>query len=238
MNPLIFSTATFAGIPRYAVKLLATIEGQITWVELQRVYHQTLRLQQNGALRTGLRLCDSSRSFDEVCLRWAQLAILTQTVVIADSSIQSSESFSKMKDTFILRETLIPYIFSTLSVEGMTLPLARSLLVESPKEEPLDSTDVFIVQQYMLGPSILVSPILKPNSDPHQIYFPLFRNNNNSTTPLYSFYDGARVSENSQGKTVEINVTSLPPMFIKGGSIMVLRKNASLEITIALDIQG
>jgi alpha-glucosidase (family GH31 glycosyl hydrolase) len=104
----------------------------------------------------------------------------------------------------------------------MTLPLARSLLVESPKEEPVDTTDFLNLQQYMLGPSILVSPILRPNSDPHQIYFPLIRNVNNSTTPLYSFYDGARVSENSQGKTVEMNATSLPPIFIKGDSIILL----------------
>jgi alpha-glucosidase (family GH31 glycosyl hydrolase) len=84
------------------------------------------------------------------------------------------------------------YIYTTLSREGHRpdgLPVARTLLTEFPNDtssEMLEALDC----QFMLGPCLLVSPVLDPLAGNPTVTHHVYLTKSNVT--IYDFYSGQK----------------------------------------------
>jgi alpha-D-xyloside xylohydrolase len=77
--------------------------------------------------------------------------------------------YSILKDYIFLRERIRPYLHEQASLTSKTgLPMMRPLLVEFPD----DGTSWDIDDQFMLGPDLLVAPVLEQGARSRPVYLP------------------------------------------------------------------
>lgn len=55
------------------------------------------------------------------------------------------------------------------------IPMIRSILQEYPNEQPRDKTNLWELDEFMLGSSLLVIPLLESSTN-YQAYFPKMNN--------------------------------------------------------------
>ncbi|MBN1667233.1 MAG: hypothetical protein JW862_09090, partial [Anaerolineales bacterium] len=121
-----------------------------------------------------------------------------------------------------LRYALMPYWY-TLAWETAQqgTPLVRPMFWEYPEEAAVDSQ----ADQFMLGPDLLVAPVLEANSQARQVWLPPGR--------WYSWwrpetwYQGPRLIQ------VETSLDEIP-LFVRGGAILPLEDAHGLRLHLYL----
>lgn len=112
-------------------------------------------------------------AFEDITSKWSK-DDMTRFI----TSGQFSALMTMTRETVNLRYSLLSYMYTTLSRElhaTAGLPMVRSLLTEFPNDT---SSEILIAseRQFMLGSSLLVSPILDAippgGTLQHAIYFP------------------------------------------------------------------
>jgi len=108
-----------------------------------------------------------------------------------------------------LRLRLLPYYYR-LAYEAyhLGLPIVRPLAMEFPEEKVTKS----MWEQVMIGESLMLSPVLTPNTKQQEVYFP--------TGKWYQWWN-AKLYEGPSWQTIDIKNDEVP-LFIKGGSPVVL----------------
>lgn len=141
-----------------------------------------------GALRGGLSAALSGESFwshdiggfvggapsPELYIRWAQWGLLSPFARFHGTTPRepwrfSPEAVEVVRSYAGLRYALLPYLLACAgeSVE-QGLPILRPLALEFPTEPGIETID----DQYMLGPDLLVAPVMEPGATTRQVYFP------------------------------------------------------------------
>lgn len=115
-----------------------------------------------------------------------------------------------MRDIYLLRSRLMPYIYSTVrQCHTETLPLNRGLYIEQPEaEESYKHPD-----EFYFGDLILGAPITEAGKGPDktvtkEVWFP-------AGNPWYSLFDG-KVYEGGKSTAVTCTLEE-SPVFVKGG---------------------
>lgn len=132
------------------------------------------------SLRGGLSLCMSGFGFwshdisgfestatPDLYKRWAAFGLLSTHSRLHGSSsyrvpwLFDEEAVEVVRYFTELKCSLMPYIYTTAYVTSQRgIPAMRAMVLEFPDDPACDSLD----RQYMLGDTILVAPILKPDS--------------------------------------------------------------------------
>jgi alpha-glucosidase len=169
----------------------------------------------------GVDTCGFNGNTDaELCSRWMQLSAFFpfyrnhNTLSALSQEPYRWESVASASRTAMnIRYTLLPYmytLFHQAHTSGSTV--MRALAWEFPNEPQLAGVDT----QFLLGPNILVTPVLQPQVSSVQGVFPGVIDG----TSWYDWYTGARVNAQAGVNTTISAPLGHIPVYIRGGSVL------------------
>jgi len=175
-RPWILSRAGWAGVQRYAA--IWTADNRSTWEHLRVTVPMLLNLSLAGIPMVG---ADVGGFFGdctpELFARWIQMAVFTpfcRCHTNMGTADQEPWAFGSRVEGIArryieLRYQLLPYIYD-LAWEAVTtgLPIMRPLFLEFPSDERTYT----IGDQFLLGSSLLVAPVLEEGAKSRQLYLP------------------------------------------------------------------
>jgi alpha-glucosidase len=175
-RPFLLTRAGFAGVQRFAGAW--TGDSSSVWEHLEGSLAQILNLGLSGVPFTG---ADIGGFFGdcgpELLLRWMQLGALTPLArnhSARDTTPQEPWAWGTdveagCRRAIELRYRLLPYLYTLFADAARTgLPVLRPLLLEFPG----DTATHELGDEAMLGPSLLVAPVLHPGQRARGVYLP------------------------------------------------------------------
>ncbi len=172
----ILSRSGFAGIQKYSA--VWTGDNESDWGHMAASIPMILNLGLSGIPFAGADVGGFSDDADpEMLVRWTQLGAfypLFRNHSSKGTRRQEPWVFGEPYTTLVaeaikLRYSLLPYIYSLfLEAHRRGLPIARPLFMEFPDDEETYT----VSDEFMLGPSLLVAPVLAPGSRARAVYLP------------------------------------------------------------------
>lgn len=213
-RPFILTRAGYAGIQRHAA--VWTGDNSSTWEHLAESIPMLLNLSLSGVAFCG---ADVGGFLDhctgELLARWTQMAAFTpffRNHANNDSRSQEPWAFgpaveARCRDAIALRYQLVPYLNCLFAEAHRTgAPIMRPLLWHHPN----DPAAVACEDQFLLGESLLVAPILRPEARVRSVYLPVGQ--------WFDFWSG-ELYDGGQHVLVE-TVPEHIPVFVRGGSVV------------------
>ncbi|KAI4832624.1 hypothetical protein KUCAC02_015586 [Chaenocephalus aceratus] len=198
-RPFVISRSTFPSQGMYSGHWLGDNRSQ--WKDLYTSIAGMLTFNLLGIPLVGADICGfSEEPQEELCVRWTQLGAFypfTRNHNAIDMRPQDPTAFSPlartaMKQALLLRYSLFPVLYTLFHhahVHGHTV--ARPLMFEFPKDVKTYGID----KQFLWGKSLLVTPVLDPEVDYVDGYFP--------EGLWYDYYTGH--SLHSQGEDLRLH---------------------------------
>jgi len=189
----------------------------------------------------------NGNSDEELCNRWMQLSAFfpfyrNHNTLAADSQEPYiwSSGIDATKTAMQIRYSLLPYIYTLFHAAHTTGDtVMRALAWEFPNDPSLANAD----RQFLLGPSILVTPVLEQGATSVDGVFPGI----GKGTIWYDWYTQSAVKA-SAGENVTIPAPlGHIPVYVRGGSILPLQEPGMTTyesrqnpwgLLVALDTQG
>jgi len=175
-RPFVITRAAYAGIQRYS--MVWTGDNHSTWEQFELSIRQCLNLSLSGVPFCGPDV--GGFSWDctgELLARWTQAGAFFpffRNHTAQGTRRQEPWTFGKKievvcREAIRLRYRLMPYIYN-LFREAMLdgTPIMRPLFWEFPDDPNAYAID----DQFLLGPSLLVAPVLKPGATTRAVYLP------------------------------------------------------------------
>lgn len=206
---------------------------------------QALTFMMSGIPMFGADTCGFSDNTDyDLCARWMELSAFfpfyrnhNVKATISQEAFRWSSVAEASRRVMAVRYSLLNYMYTLFyyaHTNGDTV--MRALAWEFPEDSTLKGT----YNQFLLGPSILVTPVLFPNVEEAHGVFPGI----GEGTRWYDWYTLAEVNAEPQE-----NVTLSAPLehinvHVRGGSILPLQapgmttaatRNGSFSLLVALD---
>jgi len=136
---------------------------------------------------------------EELYVRWVELAAFMPVMQFADDFFGQSERAKALASDYVkIHEDLHPYL-SALAVEAAEsgMPMVRPLFFQYPEEEEC----YLINDEYLLGPELLVAPVLDKGARERSVYLP---------SGLWKDYWSGEVYEGSQWIGYEAPLEIIP----------------------------
>ena len=223
-RPFMVSRSTFAGSGRYSGHWGGDNEAK--WGAMYLSISQALTFQMSGVPMFGADTCGfAGDSSEELCARWMELSAFfpfyrnhyadgkhPQEAYVWPGVAEAS------RRAIGIRYSLLAYMYTLLyyaHTRGDTM--MRALAWEFPNDKSLRAVD----NQFMLGPSILVTPVLEPDARTVKGMLP----GCGESTRWYDWYTLQEVKEVQP----QANMTMDAPLehinlHIRGGSILALQQ--------------
>jgi alpha-glucosidase len=156
----------------------------------------------------------------ELWFRWLQFG--TWTATLRDhygdhpngptDAWHDEQTMAAFRDAARTHNSLVPYLYSCASEASRTgLPIMRHLALELP-DDPRAWTEE---QTYLLGPLLLVAPVVQPGAETRRVYLPL-------GCDWVDYWSG-QVYSGGQEVTVPAPLDGgHAPAFVRGGSVLPL----------------
>ncbi|OWZ15464.1 Lysosomal alpha-glucosidase [Phytophthora megakarya] len=174
---VLLSRSTFSGSGRYVGHWVGD-DTKASWEQLRLSISGTLQMNLLGIPLTGPNVCGSNgQSSTELCVRWHQAASFLpllrnhaksgegkQTPVDFDA-----DALNILRSTLLRRYRYLPYMY-TLFFEAHNSggPVVRPLSFEFPGDKNVRD----IEHQYLLGPALMISPVVHQGAISAEVYFP------------------------------------------------------------------
>ena len=213
-RPFILTRSGYAGIQRHAA--VWTGDNSSTWEHLAESIPMLLNLSLSGVAFCG---ADVGGFLDhctgELLTRWTQLAAFTpffRNHANNDSRPQEPWAFgprveAQCRDAITLRYQLLPYLNCLFAEAHRTgAPIMRPLLWHHPNDPACVACD----DQFLLGESLLIAPILRPGATARSVYLP--------RGLWFDFWSGG-LFEGGQHIVVEA-VAEHIPVFVRAGAVV------------------
>jgi alpha-glucosidase len=215
-RPFLLTRAGYAGVQRYA----ATWTGDIpsTWAALQSTLPMMLNMGLSGNPFVGSDVGGWQGGADigpELLARWMQLGAISpfyrnHTQKNAENQepwAMGEEVEDISRNVISERYRLLPYWYALFEETTRTgAPILRPLVYEFQD----DLTVRNLGDQAMLGPSLMIAPVMEPGASERTIYFPEGR---------WYEYRSAAIYEGPGMATVNLKLGALP-MFAREGAII------------------
>lgn len=219
---LFFCRSGYTGTQKYAVAYFAG-DPNTTWEEfdgLPSVLPAGLSAGISGASFWGSDIAGytsllSGPSTKELFFRWTQLGTFSPIMRTHHGMLAAQNwSFDRDAETLDhygryarLRAELFPYLYAIARQSTKTgMPMMRHLHLEFPDDPEV----IPINDEYMLGPSLLVAPVIEEGADSRDVYFP-----KGTWFPLA----GGAVVRGPGWRIVEAPLSDIP-VFVRAGSII------------------
>lgn len=247
-RPFIIGRATFAGSGKWAGHWGG--DNYSVWSSMVLAISQALSFSIFGIPMFGPDVCGFSGNSDlELCNRWMQvgaffpfyrnhnvLGAISQEPYVWESVAEASRS------AMAIRYTLLPYMYTLFAEAHSTgSTVLRALAWEFPEEPWLANAD----HQFLLGGSVLVTPVLTQGAETVDGVFP---GSGDGTTVWYDWYNQTAVTGVSKGQNVTIDAPlGHIPVYVRGGSVIPTQQPGKTTaesrqnpwgLIVALDLQG
>ncbi|KAK2817716.1 hypothetical protein Q7C36_021649 [Tachysurus vachellii] len=226
-RPFVISRSTFPSQGQYSGHWLGDNRSQ--WKDLYMSIPGMLTFNLLGIPLVGADVCGfSQNTTEELCVRWTQLGAFypfTRNHNTKDSLAQDPTSFSSaartaMKEALLLRYSLFPFLYTLFHyahAHGHTV--ARPLFFEFPSDEKTYAVD----KQFMLGKSLLVTPVLEPGVDFVVGYMP--------EGIWYDFYTGDSLVSKGEEIKLHAPLDTINLYLREGAIIPTQRPNTTLWVS-------
>ncbi|CAK1586499.1 unnamed protein product [Parnassius mnemosyne] len=215
-RPFIISRATFPWMRKFAGHWSGDVASE--WHDLRMSIPELLSFSIFGIPMMGTDICGfRGNTTVELCKRWMQVGAFypfsrnhnSDTSMPQDPVSMGPEVVAASRTALRMRYSLLPYYYTLFWKAHMHGDLvARPLLFEDPS----DVTTHDIDEQFMIGPYLLISPILWQGATTARAYFP-------GKQPWYNLADGKLLSTGGWR-----NVTDGQMIAVKGGGILTLQE--------------
>ncbi|CUS14012.1 unnamed protein product [Tuber aestivum] len=244
-RPFIISRSTAPGTGAWAGHWGG--DNASKWFYMALSIPQALSFSMFGIPMFGVDTCGFNGNTDmELCARWMQLSAFfpfyrnhNVLSAIPQEAYRWAAVADASRTAMAIRYMLLPYIYTLFHhahTAGATV--MRALSWEFPDDESLVEID----RQFMLGPAIMVAPVLDQSANYTNATFPGGENEK-----WYDWYTH-EARNGSEGKLVDLKAPlGHIPVFIRGGNVLALqhpayttaesRKNP-WDVLVALDSEG
>ena len=175
-RPFILTRAGFSGIQKYAAKW--TGDNSSTWEHMKLSIYMSLNLGLSGVPFVGSDVGGFDGDVEpELLARWNQLGSVIpffRNHSGLDTASQEPWAFGERYEKIIrkyinLRYRLLPFLYTEFFRAHRTgVPIARPLFLEFPGDEESYS----VSDQFMVGDSMLVAPVVERGAKRRTVYLP------------------------------------------------------------------
>ncbi|KAF1998665.1 glycoside hydrolase family 31 protein [Amniculicola lignicola CBS 123094] len=218
-RPFIIGRSTFAGSGKWAGHWGG--DNASKWYYMYFSIPQALSFSLFGIPMFGVDTCGFNGNTDaELCSRWMQLSAFFpfyrnhNTLSANPQEPYRWETVATASRTAMhIRYTLLPYIY-TLFYHAHTTgsTVMRAVSWEFPHDPSLADIDT----QFLLGPSLLVIPVLQPQATSVTAVFPGLADG----ASWYDWYSQTRVDAQAYVNTSIAAPLGHIPVFVRGGSVL------------------
>ncbi|KAH3949249.1 alpha-glucosidase [Parastagonospora nodorum] len=218
-RPFIIGRSTFAGSGKWAGHWGG--DNMSRWAYMFFSIPQALSFSLFGIPMFGVDTCGFNGNTDaELCSRWMQLSAFfpfyrnhNVLSAIPQEPYRWDSVASASRTAMNIRYTLLPYMYTLFHQAHTTgSTVMRALAWEFPNEPQLAGVDT----QFLLGPNILVTPVLEPQVDSVKGVFPGIIDGES----WYDWYSGERVQAQAGVNTTIPAPLGHIPVFVRGGAIL------------------
>jgi alpha-glucosidase len=224
-RPLIIGRSTFAGSGKWAGHWGG--DNNSKWGSMFFSISQGLSFSLFGIPMFGVDTCGFNGNTDEeLCSRWMQLSAFfpfyrNHNVLgaIPQEPYRWAAVAEAAKNAMKIRYSILPYfytLFHQAHTTGSTV--MRALAWEFPTDPSLAAVDT----QFMVGPSIMVVPVLEPLVDTVKGVFP----GTGKGEVWYDWYTQTAVDAKAGVNTTIPAPLGHIPVFVRGGSILPMQEPA------------
>lgn len=210
-RPFIISRSSFVGLGHHAGHWSGDIASE--WHDMEMTIPELLSFSLFGIPMMGADICGfRGNSSPELCKRWMQLGAFypfsrnhnSDTSTPQDPVSLGEEVVKASRKSLRLRYSLLPYLYTMFwKAHATGETVARPLFFEFPSDVKTHTID----NQFMIGPHLLIAPILKQGMTATKPYL-------NDKQHWHNIRDGSVVLPNSE---VDEDSTVL----IRGGGIII-----------------
>jgi alpha-glucosidase len=245
-RPFIIGRSTFVGSGKWAGHWGG--DNFSLWTYMAFSIPQALSFSIFGIPMFGVDTCGfQGNSDEELCNRWMQLsAFFPFYRNHNDLSSNSQEAYvwssvaQATRDAMKIRGLLLPYIYTLMyNAHNVGDTVMRALAWEFPSDPSLSEAD----RQFLLGPAIMVTPVLTPGATSVQGVFPGVGSNET----WYDWYSQTAVSATAgQNVTISAPLGHIP-VYVRGGYVIPLQqpemttdlaRQQSYSLLVALSTDG
>ena len=213
LRTFVLSRAGFAGIQRYAANWMG--DNLSRWDHLWMSIPMAMGFGISGQAFVGADVGGfQGHSNAELFLRWMQYGTLTP-FCRNHSEIGNIDQYAwafgavvlnLVREAIRLRYRLLPYLYAAFLRAAETgAPVQRPLVFDYQ----YDTTVCDIDNEYLLGPDLLVAPVVEAGATARQVYLP--------AGTWYDWHTGVRVSG---GFLVAATPMDRIPMYARGGAVI------------------
>ncbi|CAO2658127.1 Nn.00g073870.m01.CDS01 [Neocucurbitaria sp. VM-36] len=222
-RPFIIGRSTFAGSGKWAGHWGG--DNASKWYYMYFSIPQALSFSLFGIPMFGVDTCGFNGNTDmELCARWMQLSAFfpfyrnhNVLSAISQEPFRWDAVASASRTAMHIRYSLLPYMYTLFHQAHTTgSTVMRALAWEFPNEPQLAGVDT----QFLLGPNLLVTPVLEPQADTVNGVFPGLVDGE----VWYDWYSGERVQAEAGVNTTISAPLGHIPVFIRGGSILPIQE--------------
>ncbi|GAB4571438.1 MAG: glycoside hydrolase family 31 protein [Anaerolineae bacterium] len=216
LRPFVITRAGAPGVQRYAQSWSG--DNRTAWHTLRYNLPMGLGMSLSGMPNYGHDIGGfiGDPPDPELFLRWVQVGIFMPRFTIHSVGLSGQatepwmypETLPLVREALRLRYRLIPYLYTLLAESSRTgQPIMRPLVYHFP-HDPRCHTESF---DFMLGPSLLVAPIMAPDCRAREVYLP-------AGTAWCDFYTGTWY-DGGQTVTLDAPLDRIPLLVRAGGLI-------------------
>lgn len=218
-RPFVITRAAYAGIQRYS--MVWTGDNQSLWEQLAVSIPECINLSLSGVAFCGPDVGGFGRNCTgELLARWTQTGAFFpffRNHTAWHTRAQEPWAFGKeieniCRQAIALRYRLLPYFYNLFheAVRDAS-PVMRALFWEFPD----DANGYAVDDQFLLGPALLVAPVIKPGATQRAVYLP-------AGADWYEF-DTKRKHAGGQYVTAKAPLNKIP-LYVRAGSILPTTK--------------
>ncbi|XP_064476305.1 maltase-glucoamylase-like [Ornithodoros turicata] len=210
---IILSSSTFPSSGRDTGHVINLADNS-DWGELKRAIVGVIEFNMFGIPYVGVNACTEGMS-DQLCSRWTELTAffpLSLSSRLHKYNTEAPRLSSSAGYALSLRYQLLAYLYTCyckISTEGGTLIRPLSF------EFPLDRETYGISEQFMIGPAVLISPILEPNATTHKYYLPVDQ--------WYEYSTSRHVEGSVESTSREVDENSTVLVHMRAGHVVPLQ---------------
>ncbi len=222
-RPFIIGRSTFAGSGKWAGHWGG--DNTSLWAYMFFSIPQALSFSLFGIPMFGVDTCGFNGNTDEeLCNRWMQLSAFfpfyrnhNVLSAIPQEPYRWASVADATKTAINIRYSLLPYIYTTFYLAHSTGSLVmRALAWEFPDDPTLASAD----RQFLLGPSLMITPVLTQGATSVNGIFPGV----GSGEVWYDWYNQSAVTAASgQNITIDAPLGHIP-VYVRGGSVLPIQE--------------
>lgn len=224
-RPFIIGRSTFAGSGKWAGHWGG--DNTSLWAYMFFAIPQALSFSLFGIPMFGTDTCGFNGNTDEeLCNRWMQMSAFfpfyrnhNTLSAIPQEPYRWASVIEASKAAMKIRYSILPYFYTLFHLAHTTgSTVMRALAWEFPNDPSLAAVDT----QFLVGPSVMVVPVLEPQADTVKGVFPGV----GSGEIWYDWYTQSAVDAKPGTNTTIPAPLGHIPVYVRGGSILPMQEPA------------